>query len=149
MLAAAADKTGTFTLDKVIYINSIYGINQLGDLVDEKGTTYFNFDNPNDGSPYVQNQNDTYTGRTSGETCVPGEVWVLQPVGESTTLFEAQCVNILTTVQFTEFSESYDTLELSYDFDDNVRGFAKSADDALQVLEFIHNYKVPEDLYAE
>ena len=28
LLAAAADKSGTMTLDKVIYINSIYGINQ-------------------------------------------------------------------------------------------------------------------------
>ena len=60
-------------------------------------------------------------------------------------------------VHFTDMEEAYTTvfeideygnpIPLAYDFIDNVRGFAQSADDALRVIEYIHNYKVPEVLY--
>ena len=135
LLAGAADKTGTITLDKVVYINAIYGIN-------------FDFSTPYNGNPYIQDRVRTYGNRTSGG-CGAGSIWVLQPVEGSANYFVAECVSILGKVHFNDYSEYYHTLQMGFDYMDNVRGFAQSADDALQVLEYIHNYKVPEDIYAE
>ena len=149
LLAAAADKTGTITLDKVVYINSVYGINQVGTLLDEKGNKYFDFSNRDNGAPYSQDRAGTYGNRTSGEACDIGWIWVLQPTTTEFT-YLAQCVNIMNEVQFNDYHESYTLPEpREFDYISNVRGFVQSADDALQVLEYIHNYKVPEDLYAE
>jgi len=172
LLAAAADKTGTFTLDLVIYINSVYGINQAGSLPGEVGDkTYFDFRNryvspAGENQPYLQDRDRTYGIRSSGD-CDPGEVWVLQPT-RVVNIYSAMCVEILAYensghaagvvgVHFTDMVEAYttvfeedeagDLIPLEYDFIDNVRGFAQSADDALQVIEYIHNYKVPEVLY--
>ena len=46
--------------------------------------------------------------------------------------------------------EIYDTVDPDYlVFDSNVRGFVQASEDALRVLEYIHNYKTPEDLYTD
>ena len=136
LLAGAADKTGTMTLDKVVYINAIYGIEGV------------------DFSSYTQNRGETYGYRTSGG-CGGGVILVLQPEldGSNNIVpnhYVVECVNIMTTVHFNNYHEIY-TLPLprEFDYNDNIRGFVQSSDDALQVLEFVHNYKVPEDLYAE
>jgi hypothetical protein len=166
LLAASADKGGTFTLDKVVYINSVYGINQAGSLQDEvTGKTYFDFSVPYGGEPYLQDRGRTYNNRSSGD-CRQGWVWVLQPTGGVT--YSAMCIEIMAYensghnprtpgIHFTDMVEAYttvfevdengDPIPLVRDFIDNVRGFAQSADDALQVIEYIHNYKVPEVLY--
>jgi len=163
LLAAAADKTGSISLDKVVYINFIYGINQLGTLTDGKpdGRTYFDF------SDFTYGRSGTYGSRSSGG-CDPGWIWVLQPdldaAGDQIlNHFEVQCMDILgydpdtnpkyNSVHFWNMEEVYTTVfdengdPLQYDFVSNVRGFTQAADDALQVLEYIHNYKVPEVLY--
>jgi hypothetical protein len=157
LLAAAADKTETINLDKVIYINSIYGINQAGSLPGEvEGKTYFNF------SSYNYDRAVIYANRSSGE-CETGWVWVLQPeldlvTGEEVLgHFVTMCMPILgydptstdpiNAIRFIDMEESYTTVPYIYDFVDNVRAFAQAADDALQVIEYIHNYKVPEVLY--
>lgn len=162
LLAAAADKTGSITLDKVVYINSVYGINQTGTLPGEvEGKTYFDF------AAYSYQRN-VFAGRSSG-ACSPGWIWVLQPELDANGMeivnhFVTQCMEILgyenaghdpaiNAVRFTDMVEAYTTVidangnPLVYGFDDNVRGFAQAADDALQVLEYIHNYSVPEVLY--
>ena len=110
LLAGAGDKTGTITLDKVIYINSIYGINQLGTLVDEHGNTYFDFSIRDDGNPYWQDRPGTYGNRTSGG-CGPGQIWVLQPEAAAN-LYLAQCVNIMGKVHFNDYHEYYSTLDV-------------------------------------
>ena len=148
LLAGADDKTGTITLDKVIYINSIYGINQIGSLVDERGNRYFDFSVRDGGNPYWQDRPGTYGNRRSG-ACGAGWIWVLQPEIGVANHYISECVNIMNKVHFDNFHEIYTTVGLEFDYADNVRGFAQSSDDALQVLEYIHNYKVPEDLYAE
>ena len=153
LLAAAADKTGSITLDKVVYINSIYGINQLGSVPGEvEGKTYFDF------SAFSYDRS-LYAGRSSG-SCNTGWIWVLQPVA-GTVYFEPTCMEILgydpgaaepvNSVHFENMDEIYTTEGLVdyVTFDMNVRGFTQAADDALQVLEYLHNYKVPEDLYGE
>ena len=157
LLAAAADKTGSITLDKVVYINFIYGINQLGTLSDGQPTprSYFDFG----GSSY--GRDGIYGNRSSGG-CGIGWVWVLQPeldeLGtEVAGHFITTCMEILgydpditppyNSVRFTNFVEDYEPPFENHPYDTNVRGFTQAADDALQVIEYIHNYKVPEVLY--
>ncbi len=130
LLAAAADKSGSLTLDKVIYINSIYGINQVGGLPGETpGVTYFDF------RAFTYSRTDLYGLERHSLECGPGFVWVLRPEGSSGTLWATDCMNILSEVHHLVGSEN-----------ENVRGFVQAADDALQVIEYIHNYRVPEVL---
>lgn len=156
LLAAAADKTGNITLDKLVYINSIYGINQLGSLPGEvEGKTYYDF------SLYAYDRTFTYTGRGDPE-CGLGWIWVLQPEKDALGMeipnhFVTVCMEILgyeaahdpavNAVHFLDMAEGYTTVPLIFDFIDNARGFTQACDDALQVIEYIHNYKVPEVLY--
>ena len=157
LMAAAADKTGSITLDKVMYINSIYGINQLGSVLGEvEGKTYFDF------GAFTYGRN-LYAARGGGPNCDAGEIWVLQPELDNGTEvanhYVTQCMPILgretdpsiNAVRFTDMVEAYTTTDpdLEFFFNNNVRGFTQAADDALQVLEYIHNYKVPEVLYPE
>lgn len=172
LLAAAADKTGRITLDKVIYINSVYGINQAGSLPGEvEDKSYFDFSDYSRLAAYSYDRATTYSGRGSVECEEFGSsyVWVLQPEldddGEEVqNHFVTTCMDILgydsetnsdyNAVRFTNMVEEYTlavdsdgNLISGYDFVDNVRAFAQAADDALQVIEYIHNYKVPEELY--
>ncbi|PWB75196.1 MAG: hypothetical protein C3F07_05970 [Anaerolineales bacterium] len=160
LLAGAADKSGTITLDKVVYINSIYGINQVGTIVAD-GNRYFDF------SGFGYSRRLAYIDRGSPECATFGSayVWVLQPFGalEDYT-FKATCMSLLgyndpgfpadyNAVRFVDLTESYTTVfdelgnPLSYNFYENVRAFTQASDDALQAIEYIHNYKIPEVLY--
>jgi hypothetical protein len=166
LLAAAADKTGSITLDKVVYINSIYGINQLGSLPGEvEGKTYFNF------GAYSYDRGATYAYRGSEECIAFGTswVWVLQPELDADGVevpdhFVTTCMDLLgyevahdpavNSVHFTDMVEEYTMATdadgnpiTGFDFINNVRAFTQAADDALQVIEYIHNYKIPEVLY--
>ncbi len=128
LLAAAGDKTGTITLDMVMYINSIYGINQLGSL-EVNGNSYFDF------RGFSYGRDGVYGQRGSSE-CNAGSVWVLTLLDPNdTTLWQADCMVLLDEVHHFRGNET-----------ENVRGFAQAADDALQVIEYIHNYRVPEIL---
>lgn len=131
LLAGAADKTSTMTLDKVIYINSIFGINQLGNLPGEvESITYFDFR----GFDYTRT--DVYGAQRGNMECLSGfgngYVWVLRPADETGLLWESACMNILSEVQHFREDETM-----------NVRAFTQAADDALQVIEYIHEYRVP------
>jgi hypothetical protein len=160
LLAGAADKFGTITLDKVVYINSIYGINQVGTIVAD-GNRYFDF------SVFGYSRKLAYIDRGTPECAAFGSeyVWVLQPFGalEDYT-FKATCMSLLgyndpsfppdyNAVRLIDMTESYTTVfdelgnPLTYNFYDNVRAFSQASNDALQAIEYIHNYKVPEVLY--
>ena len=134
LLAAAADKTGAMTLDKVIYINSIFGINQIGNLLGEvQGITYFDFRN------LAYDRQAVYGQQRRSMECYPspgsGFVWVLRPADSTGFLWESACMNILTEVHHLRGNEV-----------SNIRGFVQAADDALQIIEYVHNYRVPEIL---
>jgi len=162
LLAGAADKTGSITLDKVVYINSIYGINQAGSYVTEEGARYFDFSAFDQDNKY--NRKINFLRRYTPE-CGWGNVWVLQPTGDPANFtFAAMCMSLLTyaessdyfdnAVRYLNFEEEYlyaydaaGNQILGFDFVTNVRAFTQASDDALQVLEYIHNYKVPEVLY--
>ena len=131
LLSGAADKTGTMTLDKVIYINSILGINQIGTLPGEvSGITYFDF------RGYSYDKTVVYGGQRGSMECRlnsgNGYVWVVRPADDTGLLWANDCLNILSEVHHLRGNEIV-----------NIRGFVQAADDSLQVLEYIHQYRVP------
>ena len=131
LLSGAADKTGTMTLDKIIYINSIFGINQLGTLPGEVvGISYFDF------RSFTYDRTHTYGLQRGSMECRPGYgngfMRVLRQVDESGLLWASDCLNILSEVQHLRGNESM-----------NIRAFVQASDDALQVLEYVHEFSVP------
>jgi len=131
LLSGAADKTSTMTLDKVIYINSIFGINQLGTLPGElDGITYFDF------RGYGYDRADVYGSQRGSMECRAdfgnGYMWVLRMADTTGLLWTSDCLNTLNEVHHLRGNETM-----------NIRAFVQSADDALQVLEYIHEFRVP------
>ena len=129
--SVAADKTGTMTLDKVIYINSIFGINQLGTLPGEVVWRYlFRL------SRICYDKGEVY-GTQRGNHGMSSQLGQWLHMGTSPSRYHRQlwasdCLNILDEVHHLRGNETM-----------NVRAFTQAADDALQVLEYIHEYRVP------
>ena len=112
MFAAAADKTSFITVDTVVYMNNILGIN------DPARTTTTSFDSVD------------YDRSTTWES-VTVEVLVLQADGVN---YKVESVNVYDTVfNATEWTDSTDG---------GADDFAQAADDYLQVLEFVHDNAV-------
>jgi hypothetical protein len=104
LLAAAADKTGTITLDTVMYMLPIIGVtDNLSTVSYDRATTYSGV------------TTTVLVTKDGGVTWVPEVVSVYDAVFKSTNV----------TVP------------------DGATDFAQAADDALQVIEFIHEYAVP------
>lgn len=115
-LAAAADKTGEFSVDEIVYYNSIVGVTgtdpiMVGDLA------YYDY------STFTYDRASVYDGITA-------EVLVQQPDGTWTT----ETVDIYSVI----FGDT------NYTSDGGAEGFAQAAEDALNVIEFIHEYAPPE-----
>lgn len=116
LLAAAADKTSTITVDTVVYLNSILGINTVSNGVT---TGYYDFSSVN------YDRAATWDGKTA-------EVLVLQPDGVT---------YVKTTVNL------YDAVFNSTNWVDTTPtggadDFAVATDDALRVIQFIHDNAV-------
>jgi hypothetical protein len=104
LLAAAADKTGTITLDTVMYMLPIIGVtDNLSTVSYDRATTYSGV------------TTTVLVTKDGGLTWVPEVVSVYDAVFKST--------NVSVPTGATDF--------------------AQAADDALQVIEFIHEYAVP------
>jgi len=118
LFAAAADKSGVINVDVVVYMNSILGIDGTlaGDYVDYSAYTY---------------------DRATAYAGVTAEVLVQQPDGT----YAVETVNVLDAVFGGDdgvFNSADDNLTAS-----NADGFTAASDDALQVIEYLHNYSVP------
>lgn len=116
LFAAAADKTGTFTVDEVVYMNTILGVTGVDPNVVD-GVAYVDY------SDFSYDRVETWSGVTT-------EVLVYDAVTDS---WSAQTVDVLDAV--------FDGAGAA---DTNIAGFTLAADDALQVIEFVHEYEVPE-----
>jgi hypothetical protein len=117
LLAAAADKTGTITVDTVVYMNSILGIN--------KGTTYYDF------SSYDYDRADTW-----------GDVKVTVLVLQSDGSYVPQEVNVYDAV-FSSTNWVDPTYNSTTQTDaGGADDFAAAANDYLQVIEFVHDNAV-------
>jgi hypothetical protein len=106
LLAAASDKTGTLTLDTVMYMLPIVGVtDDLSTVSYDRATTY-------------STVMTTVLVTTDG-----GTTWTAKTVSVYDAVFGGTNVTVPATSGATAFTQS--------------------ADDALQVLEFIHEYAVP------
>jgi hypothetical protein len=117
-LAAAADKTGTLTIDKIVNLNTILGVTgTLSSPYDPTSTlTYVDY------SSFNYDRQSVYDG-----------VMV-------TVLIEQDGSYVPTNVNL------YDAVFNSTNYvssDGGIDGFAQAADDALQVIEYIHDNPVP------
>ncbi|MBU1234734.1 MAG: hypothetical protein KKD01_00920 [Proteobacteria bacterium] len=148
-LAAAADKTGTMTVDKIVYLNSIMGINKVvgysaynedetpaaGAIDYAKNPMYFDFGlNMNE-----YDRGATYRAR--GRVVTPGGGG--QPAsydGNTTVLVESDTIGtwVETVVDINEkvFGNQPFT-------GTNIGGFNGMTDDDLGVIEYIHTYQIP------
>jgi hypothetical protein len=116
LLAAAADKTSTLNVDIVVYLNSFLGINTV---TDGKVTAYYDFTTD-------YNREATYKNVTAT---------VLVPQGDGVT-YVATTVNVYDTV----FSGS--TWVDPTPSDAGADDFAAAANDALRVIQYIHDNAV-------
>lgn len=117
LLAAATDKTSPLTIDEIVYLNSILGVNQV-DLVN--GTTiYYDF------SDYEYDRAAAYDGVTV--------TYLSDPEGDGT------YVTVTESVMDAVFDGQTWTDTTTGGVDD----FTRSADDARMVIEFLHDVPVP------
>lgn len=144
-LAAAADKAGTISVDMVVYINSILGINKVigYSAYDDEGNptsdsvnyavnpVYFDF-NSTIGD---YNRDETMDARGEG-----GEVTVLQ--GGNGVWAETDVV-IKTAIPFRNLMFNSEYLPDGTIAKNNILGFTQRADDNLGVIDFIHTYQIP------
>ncbi len=120
LFAAAADKTGTILVDNVVYMNSILDITgSIEDPLDPTNTT-----------EYVDYSDFSYD-RLSTWGTVTADVLIYDPnTGNWVPTYD---VNIMEVVFGATNNVSLE----------DAAGFAQAADDALQVIEFIHEYALP------
>lgn len=119
LFAGAADKTGTILVDNVVYMNSILDITgTIEDPLDESNKT-----------EYVDYSDFTYD-RLSTWGTVTADVLIYDT--STGNWVPTNDVNIMTAV----FGGTNVSL-------DDAAGFTQAADDALQVIEFIHEYALP------
>jgi len=136
-LAGAADKTGTIGIDEVVYLNNALEINTIeesatGSLL---VTGYFDFRND-----FTYVRSDEYDGVTA-DLLQPGAT--LDANGYPTTFDVAFGVDIYAKV-FGEDND-WDGTGRSYP----IVNFVRAADDAVTVINYIHNYELPEYLILE
>lgn len=124
LLAAAADKTGSISIDLVAYQNSILGVNTV---VDGQTVDYFDY------STYTYDRADTF-----GDTTVTYLKATTNDAGE--TIYIVVTDTVLNAVFGGEdgiFDAATENVTAS-----NIAGFASATDDALQVIEFVHDNEV-------
>ncbi|WP_136808198.1 hypothetical protein [Desulfosediminicola flagellatus] len=167
-LAAAADKTGHITVDMVVYLNSILGINKVlgfseyevdgtptdGAIDYSVSPVYFNFEgvvNENRGTIFSMRgevlkeggkpdqASSTYTGSVN-VLQISSDNWTETTVGIAGAQMNGTTIfdNINLMSVNADGSLVYDEATT------NILGFTQHADDDLSVIEFIHTYQIPE-----
>jgi len=114
LLAAASDKAGSISLDMVVYMDTILGIDGLVPVVGADGKSYFDF------SSVTYDRSDTYTG----------DVTYLRSNGDGT-------YTLVTESIMTAVFGGVDYTGTQAD------AFTQAADDARAVINFIHENPVP------
>lgn len=156
-LAAAADKTGEFNIDKIVYFNSILGINKVvgyseydedgepaEDAVDySKNPVYFDF------GAHMNGYERGTTYRQRGQVVTPpgngspavydGKVRVLVEDQATSGIWVETEQDIFETV----FGGEDYPLEGEETSGKDITGFTRMADDDLRVIDYIHTYQIP------
>lgn len=140
-LAGAGDKTGRVTLDLLIYLNDRLELNEIIWAPNKKeieDIIYYDF------LDFSYDRCDEHAGTTAT---------LLQPVGtaeppvsynveEGVTIFDKRFNYAWPTEPCVANSTSYDLYDL-VDANTPIINFVRAADDALTIIEYIHNYEVP------
>lgn len=114
-LAGASDKYTPMTVDGVVYLNTILGVNGT---IEQNDTQYVDFSN------FSYDRSSTYDGVT---------VNVLEKVSDGT--YETRTVDLYDAV----FGGQ------EYTSDSGIDGFAQAADDARAVIAYVHDHSAPEE----
>ena len=154
--ASAADKTGTITTDKIVYMNSILGINQvvgysaydadgnpLPDAIDySRNPVYFDY------GQHMNTYHRLETFRNRGQAVTPaggghpatydGQVMVLVETSTGSGVWEETEVSINRNVFGTSHAPAGEEFSGA-----NVKGFTTMGDDDLRVIAYIHTYQIP------
>jgi len=146
-LASAADKSGSITMDEIVYLNSILGINKVVGFSDDgtinysKNPVYFNFAT----NPYAYYREGTFTKR--GQVVTEPD-----PVNDLPATYDGKVRVILggeatgpTPGVWSEIEkEIYPTIFSSVPYSGtNISGFTKMADDDVHTIGYIHTYQIP------
>jgi len=131
-LAAGSDKTGTIDVDEAVYINGFMDcigdnpiLNEYDYDFDHNEKYYYNFSEPRSGdSPFTYDREDTFNDRWLRIlVLLPGNTYEYEEV----TVLDAMEERGLFTGRWGEMGDLTP-----------VEHFAKAADDAVQVLDFVH-----------
>lgn len=160
-IAAAADKTGFISVDMIVYLNSILGLNKVVGYseVDEDGEPtddainyylfpeYFNFNTVSGyhrGETFLHRGEVETTGGNGNPSTYNGLVLVLTPAATNGMWQESQ-VSILDNVYFQGVETTWNIDTYTFiDGVDDIYGFTQMADDDLGVINFIHTFQIPE-----
>ena len=145
-LAAAADKTGEFNVDKIVYLNSILGINLVvgtsadGTVDYSKNPVYFNFVNMNQ---YNRQYMFTHRGQVvaapggGSPATYDGTVRLLVQQTTPGTWVETDLPIFETVFGSTTSPNGEDFIGT------DITGFTRMTDDDLRVIEYTHTYQIP------
>lgn len=141
-IAAASDKTGTITVDEIVYLNGLKGMSGIDALwqehdFDNSGEykLYYNFANGDGQGLYTYDRYATWKDKKIWYK-VLGGVYYSDP-DEEVNVFSIY--DVMMGIENPDYEVSY-----TYGFTDlspittNVGGFVTAADDCVQVLELVH-----------
>ncbi|WP_317587329.1 hypothetical protein [Vibrio sp. EA2] len=136
-LAGAGDKFGYITLDLVININTILGINDVnGNNLNLNENGYFNF------TAYSYYRDVAYGGKQVGlllpgvVPAEPDEYGIIYPVEVSTLSYQ-----VVPLLDIPSNPQAFTADQVNTDY---ARGFTQAADDSLRVINYIHNWGLPD-----
>jgi hypothetical protein len=139
LLAAGADKTGHITVDLVFYMNSIFGLNTKNASGFYDSTTVVNFDtldysreNVYAKTVYVLVPELNETGYWVFGHWIQDDVWLM-----NTTTWPDSYIGSNPAV-FT-----WDNYPTETPYGPDILGFAQASDDALRVISYTHDNKMP------
>lgn len=146
-LASAADKSGTITMDEIVYLNSILGINQVVGLSDDgtidysKSPVYFNYAT----NPYAYNRETTFEARGQAATNPDGSVIIPVTYDGNVRVILGGEVDGPTPGVWTEtvvpiFPTIFNSVAYT---GTNISGFTTMADDNVHAINYIHTYQIP------
>mgnify|MGYP001151442048 CR=1 FL=1 len=148
-LAAAADKTGEFNIDKIVYFNSIMGLNKVAgyseydengeptdDAIDySKNPVYFNY------GTNMSRYERGITFRQRGQVVIPpGEGKPAVYDGNMRVLVAQPTPGTWVETVLPIFATVFDGIDAD---GTNITGFTRMADDDLRVIDYIHTYQIP------
>ncbi|MEW6518077.1 MAG: hypothetical protein AB1461_01555 [Thermodesulfobacteriota bacterium] len=153
-VASAADKTGRMTMDKVVYLNSILGINLVvgyseydengdplpGAISYAKNPVYFNFAN----GMNEYNRQSTFTNR-GNIVDQPGDGNPATYDGNVTVLVEDPATpGTWVQTDMPIFATIFGDGTTGQDYTGtDISGFTTMSDDDLQTIGYIHTYQIP------